>query len=92
MGRMTYRPEACKDCLTDYKARQKKYKKHRTLSKKILGYCPWCERYFRYRVKTEIRNTAYCEEASNWITACKECREEDYAYYADLWEQYYGSI
>lgn len=60
--------------------------------KKILGYCPWCKRYFRYEVKTERRNSAYVDEASNWITACKSCRELDEEYFASLWEDYYGGL
>ena len=56
--------------------------------KRLFGYCPWCGRYFRYKVSTEIRNTQYADPASNWITACKDCRDEDYAYFEELWKEY----
>ena len=62
------------------------------LIKKLLGYCPCCERYFRWPVTTQRRNTQYIEESANWLTACKACHEEDDAYFADLWDQYYSSI
>ena len=71
---------------------RKKYAVKLPLWKRLLGYCPCCERYFRYPVTTERRNTAYCEESNNWLTACGECQEEDYAYYAELWADYYSSI
>ena len=75
-----------------YKVAAKKYEAHRNIFKKLFGYCPCCNRFLRYPVTTERRNTAYVEEASNWLTACDECHNEDEAYFADLWEQYYGSI
>lgn len=80
------------DALKAFNAAKKKYTTKRTLWQIIFGYCPWCERWFRWSVKTERRHTQYCEESSNWLTACKECREEDDAYYDDLWDQYYSSI
>lgn len=83
-----YPCEACKE----YKKDKKKYATKRTLLKTIFGYCPWCGRYFRYGVKTVRRNTSYVDDASNWITACKECREDDHEYYAELWNDYYSSI
>ena len=86
------KPKACKRCKKEYSKAKKKYEEHRTFLKKLLGYCPCCERYFRYSVKTKRRNTAYCEEASNWLTACSNCHRDDYEYFADLWNQYYDSI
>lgn len=83
-----YPCEACKE----YKKDKKKYATKRTLWQILFGYCPWCERYFRYNIKTVRRNTSYIDDATNWITACKDCREEDYVYYAELWNDYYSSI
>lgn len=60
--------------------------------KKLLGFCPNCGKFFSYPVTTERRNTAYVEESCNWLTACKECQEKDYAYFAELWNDYYSSI
>ena len=70
----------------------KKYKQYRNIFQRLLGYCPCCERYFRWPVTTSRRNTQYVEEASNYLTACKECHAEDDAYFDDLWNQYYSSI
>ena len=78
--------------LKKQEALRKEYTVKRSLWKRLLGYCPCCERYFRYPVKTERRNTAYVKESNNWLTACRECQEEDYAYYAELWADYYNSI
>lgn len=83
-----YPCEACKE----YKKDKKKYATKRTLWQVLFGYCPWCERYFRYNIKTVRRNTSYVDDATNWITACKDCIEEDYEYYAELWNDYYSSI
>ncbi len=76
----------------EYTKEMNKYSIRVPLWKRLLGYCPRCERYFRYNVKTVRRNTAYVEESNNWITACKECREDDYEYFAELWNDYYSSI
>jgi cytochrome c553 len=83
---------ACIDCSKQYKAAKNKYKTCRTVFQMLFGYCPCCERYFRWHVKTQRRNTAYCDETQNWLTACKACHKEDEEYFADLWEQYYSSI
>lgn len=83
-----YPCEACKE----YRKDKKKYATKRTWWQILLGYCPWCGRYFRYSVKTSRRNTSYVDDASNWITGCKECREDDYEYFAELWNDYYSSI
>ena len=94
INRVTHRlwRQACRKCNREYAEAKKKYRRHRSLVEKLFGYCPCCERWFRYSVKTKRRASAYCEEAKNWLTACKECHEEDDAYFADLWDQYYSSI
>ncbi len=56
--------------------------------KLLLGYCPCCGRYFRWRVTTERRHTEYHELKANYLTACKECHEEDDAYFDELWKEY----
>jgi hypothetical protein len=83
---------ACKNCTKNYLAAAKRYQTHRNIFQKLFGYCPQCGRYLRWSVKTTRRHTQYCEEASNWLTACKECQIEDDAYFDDLWNQYYSSI
>ena len=84
--------KALKEATRKYRAAARKYRTKRNLFKIIFGYCPCCGRYFRWSVKTELRNTQYNDPASNWLTACKECQEEDDAYFSDLWSQYYSSI
>lgn len=69
----------------------KKYRTRIPWWKRLFGYCPWCNRYFRHKVKTERRNTQYEEESSNWITACEECRYNDFEYFSELWEYYWNS-
>jgi hypothetical protein len=32
------------------------------------------------------------DERNNWMTACEDCRDDDYEYFADLWNTYYSSI
>lgn len=54
----------------------------------LLGYCPCCRRYFRWPVTTERRLTQYCDEKQNYMTACKECHQDDYDYYSELWREY----
>ena len=84
--------QACRKCNNQYATAKKKYSTPRNLIEKLLGYCPCCEKYFRFSTKTKRRSSAYVEEADNWLTACKECQDMDDAYFADLWDQYYSSI
>lgn len=55
---------------------------------KMLGYCPYCRRWFRKGVKGRRQNTAYCDEADNWIAACPECFAEIQSLWAELWAEY----
>ena len=82
---------SCKSC-KEYNKDKKRYKAKRKWWQVITGYCPWCERYFRHRVITTRRNTAYVDVASNWMTGCKECRKEDDEYFAELWNDYYSGL
>lgn len=75
----------------EYIKKKRKYAKKVKWWQKILGYCPRCNRYFRYTVKTQRRNTQYGEESSNWITACEECRDDDFEYFQELWDYYNSS-
>lgn len=92
MGLNSTIKQECKDCSKKYRTEAKKYKQHIGLLKQLFGYCPCCERYFRWPVKTMRRHTLYHDEASNWLTACIECHDEDDAYFDDLWEQYYSGL
>jgi hypothetical protein len=60
------------------------------LIKNPLGYCGCCQRYFVYP-KRFHRNTAYVNAESNYGYLCKDCQEEENAYYQDLWDDYWAS-
>lgn len=77
--------------LKDIRGKCKQYRAKLPWWKWLLGYCPCCGRYFKWSITTEPRNTAYCEEANNYMTACKDCHKDDYEYYAELWKDYYAS-
>lgn len=66
----------------------KSYRAKLSRWKRLIGYCPCCNRYFRWPITTERRLTQYCEESNNYMTACKECHIEDYDYYSELWREY----
>ena len=74
--------------LKEEKKREKQYREKRSLWKVLLGYCPCCGRYFRWPVTTTRRHTQYCEESNNYMTSCRECHEEDNAYFDELWREY----
>ena len=90
--------------LKEEKKRAKQYREKRSWWKVLLGYCPYCGRYFRWRITTERRLTQYCDTKQNYMTerrltqycdtkqnymtACKECHDEDNAYYEELWREY----
>lgn len=38
------------------------------------------------------RNTQYTDEWANWGTLCPECADADYAYWAEMWKEYYGGL
>lgn len=64
----------------------------RNIRDKILGWCPRCERYFRWPVKVHRRHTRYVQHDLNFLCACKECIELDDEYFDALWNDYYSSI
>lgn len=70
------------------KKREKQYREKRSWWKALLGYCPCCGRYFRWRITVERRLTQYYDNKQNYMTACKECHDEDNAYYEELWKEY----
>lgn len=36
------------------------------------------------------RNTAYADEASNWVTMCPRCAEAEAEHWRERWEEYYS--
>lgn len=52
--------------------------------------CPCCG---EVREVWEWRlNTAYADEASNWLESCEECYREAVEHYRELWAEYYNSV
>lgn len=60
------------------------------LLKNPLGYCGCCQRYFVYPNRYH-RNTAYVKVECNYGYLCKDCQEEEHAYYQELWDDYWAS-
>lgn len=56
---------------------------------KLFGYCP-NHGWFLYPKKYRM-NTAYIKEESNYSIGCKNCQQESYEYYQELWNYYYSS-
>lgn len=57
----------------------------------MIGFCKCCKK-FRLSIKKRRRNTAYVNEESNWLTACKECQQEDDEYNRERWAEYYSGL
>lgn len=74
--------------LKEENKRKKQYRTKLPWWKWLLGYCPWCGHYFRWPVTVRPRHTQYCDEKSNYMTSCRECHEEDNAYFDELWREY----
>ena len=51
--------------------------------------CPHCEQC-RRDVMRRRQNTAYFNEALNWVVCCGECFEEVEANWAERWEEVYA--
>jgi len=37
-------------------------------------------------------NTSFEDEESNYVNMCDECFEIEQAHWADMWDEYYGSV
>ncbi len=70
---------------------EKRIMDKRNWFQKLFGYCPCCGKWLR-RIKTVRQATQYVDDTQNWFTGCKKCDRENDEYWADMWEQYYGSI
>lgn len=62
----------------------------RTAIQKLFGFCPHCGKWFR-RVRTAPQHTEYEDPASNYFTGCRECEEENDAYWEERWAEYNAS-
>ena len=58
----------------------------------LFGWCPHCMMWFQDGVKRRRQNTAYEDDESNFVVACKNCFEEIQEYWAERWAEYHSSI
>lgn len=49
--------------------------------------CQWCDSSPAIHYH---QNTRYVEESRNWVTLCKDCKEENDDHWKELWEMFYS--
>lgn len=49
-----------------------------------------CCGVYTHDVERRRMNTAYVNEASNYLTSCLSCYEESERHWAELWAEYYA--
>ena len=56
-----------------------------------FGFCPMC---LHWKTTIELRRqmTQYTDDASNWMTQCRECQDYADDYWAERWRDYYSDI
>ncbi len=54
------------------------------------GACPRCDEVREIRERR--LNTAYTDDASNWLESCEECYRETVERYREMWVEYYNSV
>ena len=59
--------------------------------RRLLGYCPYCEKFFDYSQKRRRLNTAYADEKLNYVVCCEAQYREIFDYYEERWRDYYSS-
>lgn len=57
------------------------------LIKKFFGYCPHCNKYFKYP-KRRMTNANYNNKEDNYTFECKECFNRTIEYFANMWDDY----
>lgn len=52
-----------------------------------------CEGYHCTRTDAarQRQNTAYVDDAQNWVTLCPECAKENAEHWAEMWADYYSN-
>jgi C4-type Zn-finger protein len=59
------------------------------LPKKPRQKCPCCSQW-RATVERKRRNTRYVNDELNYLTACRKCRQDDFAEFEEQWQSYYS--
>jgi cyclopropane fatty-acyl-phospholipid synthase-like methyltransferase len=57
----------------------------------LLGWCPYCEKFFHYPKRRRLC-TQYANEEDNWVTCCEEQFNEINDYYKERWQDYWSDI
>lgn len=65
-------------------------KDSRKLLDRLLGYCPYCHKYFKKGVSNHRRPTNYNQSSLNFLFACNECRDRDVEQLMELGYQYFN--
>ena len=50
-----------------------------------------CDRCGQLGATRRRQNTAYNDDSMNWNTLCEDCQKNVDEYWADMWDEYYGS-
>jgi hypothetical protein len=53
-----------------------------------MALCPCCDRASD-TIERRRLNTAYDNDAANWLGSCKDCFDAAWAGYEELWKAYY---
>lgn len=56
----------------------------------MLYACPICEQQKGESIRKRRLNTAYADDAENWIICCQECFDERVDHYKELWKEAYS--
>jgi len=51
---------------------------------------PRCGCGSTYRVMTRRRMTSYADDSMNFTTGCEACFDDEQAYWAERWDEYYA--
>lgn len=57
----------------------------------MIKTCPVCQGRVIGGIVEWHRNTAYCDDESNYLTCCFTCITLDDEYYEEMWKEYYLS-
>jgi len=57
----------------------------------LLIICPCCERLMP-NVSTRRMNTAYTNDALNYLESCEECFDSVCEYWDDMWSEHWDNV
>lgn len=56
----------------------------------LLKECSIC-RTLKFNIEKRRLNTQYIDEKQNYMTSCKNCYDEAYVYYKEMWDDFYNN-